>query len=528
MSTHEPDLGEQVLRIVTLRARSAGAPLTQLAPGANIVAGATAADVASLRSVFEAFTGSGAPAVDAVVEIDGQRSELDDTLAERLGSVGATPPVVDLSVGKALDQTSGGPAPQSQNATRVAQLRGARAKLHSELELVRREIHRAEEAIEAKRSGGGGVGEGSSDGPPHGAPDDPATHPADIAVMCDRLRELSRSGPGRELLELAESLEEAGARRIYSIHREEALNQLMAECTDAIESAERFLTADPAPPEGMAPAPPDLDEMLRAGARQARTIARLDLLVELSEFWRARRAELDDKDRQLSVLLAEANEILAGAGRPRVASASQASAVLWELADLGAAPAESAAVEELTANLRAFVGAGSEDLSGLELVQRAESRLSEGAATVESEPAVPTSELAGDEIDRLEQLRSTETRLSDELQVLGDALAALERGQEVIESSRSEPNPFAAEAGVPDAEAASRAVADRLRSLGSLPGMTLPVLLIDTDGGDAPGGPDPRSLLGAIGPGQVVWVTDRPEVLNAAAAMGEDVHLIGV
>jgi len=149
LSTHEPDLGEQVLRIVTLRARSAGAPLTQLAPGANIVAGATAADVASLRSVFEAFTGSGAPAVDAVVEIDGQRSELDDTLAERLGSVGATPPVVDLSVGKALDQTSGGPAPQSQNATRVAQLRGARAKLHSELELVRREIHRAEEAIEA-------------------------------------------------------------------------------------------------------------------------------------------------------------------------------------------------------------------------------------------------------------------------------------------------------------------------------------------------------------------------------------------
>lgn len=529
---------EQVLRILSLRARAYGASETTLAPGLNIISGAAQSDVAAVRGSFDALTHPMRPSVRTIVEVGGDEVEVDEQFADTFGLAGLPTPVLDLSsapVEHADPRPTSEREPVSANTQRVSQLQRSAGRLRSELELVRREISREG----AERSGGRAGREPAPQRPRGklwggearaGASE---LHPADVAVMCDRLRDLLDSPAADEqLTDLADRLDAVGAQRVYSIHREEALDQLVAECNDAIRSAEEFLAAEPASEAGRTT--PEPDAVLSAGARRARTIARIDLLSELAEFWRNRREALDDTNERSAELLEKANAALVGLGGRPATSPVRAAALLRELAGSARSREEVAAMEDLTAALAEFVGDEATGRSPAELLVLAEARLGEGGSKGGGAPLSEDLESGAAADERLRTLSGTERRLSEELQVVEEALGALQRGSDALEESRSRPNPFGRGPGVDSgrADGRGRPTLARLRALGSVGGTTrLPVLIVEPSASFAHGAadlPELSEVLAAAGPGQVVWVTNRESVLRAAAAMGEDVNHIEV
>lgn len=552
MSRTREGRAEQVLRILSLRARAYGASETTLAPGLNIISGAAQSDVAAVRGSFDALTHPMRPSVRTIVELGGDEVEVDEQFADTFGLAGLPTPVLDLSAAP-VEHADHRPTEQSHpteqsrptesepvsaNAQRVGQLQRSAGRLRSELELVRREIRREGSGRSAERAGrepaperpraklwGGDARERA-----------PELHPADVAVMCDRLRDLLESPAADDALtNLADRLDAAGAQRVYSIHREEALDQLVAECNDAIRSAEEFLEADQGSGPGSTTS--EADAVLSAGARRARTIARIDLLSELAEFWRNRREALDGMNERSAELLEEANAALVGLGGRPTTSPVRAAALLRELAGSARSREEVIAMEDLTATLAEFVGDGATGRSAADLLALAEARLGAGGAPGGEAPLSDVDSGAATD-ERLRTLSGTERRLSEELQVVEEALAALQRGSEALEENRARPNPFGrgaggdVDGGADGVDGGGGSTLTRLSALGSVGGATrLPVLIVEPPSSSADGAvelPELSEVLAAAGPGQVVWVTNRESVLRAAAAMGEDVNHIEV
>ncbi|MCZ7628975.1 MAG: hypothetical protein M5U19_07860 [Microthrixaceae bacterium] len=342
-----------------MRAKSPDARAVILKPGLNVLFRPTEDDRGLLRSVFEALTGTMVSGLDAQLEVDGSAVALDSDFSTHHGLDGCPPPVVDVPAGN--DQTTAGTAGDRHHGDpsdqRFAELTASERRLSSELELTRREL------LEQRGRAA------PDDSPPSARDAGSDLHPADVAVMCDRLRELLAMDRPAEALRIAERIEDLGRRRVYRIHREEALGQLIEECRAAERSAQEYLDSVVGPPRVPGPqgGPPDgeagggadrnsMEERLEAGTREAHTIARLDLLGELSDFWMGRLEELKAEVTTGNDLLADANTLLASAGELPSGSLRDAASRLREHARRS--DYDAATVDELVEVIGGLSGIG--------------------------------------------------------------------------------------------------------------------------------------------------------------------------
>lgn len=518
MTPQERDPARRVFRFSSVRARFSDAPPVTLKPGLNVILRPTDDDRRLLRSVFEALTGAASSGLDALLDVDGSTVALDAGFAPRHGLDGIAPPVVEVPAGR--DPLTTGAArslaifdPSDQ---RIADLAANERRLSSELELTRRELLRERER------------EAPDDQHPPVGRDGADLHPADVAVMCDRLRELLAMDQPADALRMAERLEEVGRRRVYRIHREEALGQLIEECRAAERSAQDYLDsiadsprAFGSPDESGGASQPEhlsVEERLEVGAREAHTIARLDLLEELSGFWKGRLEELKTDVTAGIELLADANALLASAGELPSGSLRDAAARLREQARRW--DYDETTVDELVESLAAYLGSDPTRRAPEELLVEAERRLANGAVT----------ERQGDpwrarDDQRLVELEATEHRLTDRLNAARAELVALERGRDA-----TRPNPFGS-AGTASTRAPQDgwSFANAVTRARTVPGVgILPVLLLEAPYDTrAMSWVDPLAVASMGIAGQVVWLTDRPEVLSALRSLGEDVGIIG-
>jgi hypothetical protein len=500
-----------------VRVRSSDAPAVTLKPGLNVLLNPADGDRRLLRSVFEALTGAASSGLDALVEVDGSTVVLDVSFATSYGLVGLSPPVVDVPTGQ--DPCTVGTAPDrdrtSPSDQRIADLAANERRLTSELELTRRELKRKRER------------EAFDDPHPPVGSDGSDLHPADVAVMCDRLRELLAMDHPVEVVKMAERLEDVGRRRVYRIHREEALGQLIEECRAAERSAQDYLdsVADSRPSPG-SPGEPEsmsLEERLEVGTREAHTVARLDLLVELSGFWKGRLEALKAEVTAGDALLAEANALLASAGELPAGSVSVAAARLREHARSG--DYDEATVDGLVQSLAAYLGSDPKSMALPELLAEVERRLADGGAAERQGGFAARWRPRDDR--RLVELESAEHHLASQLDAARAELGALERGREATSTC---PNPFGSPGtGAPRGPVVGWSFADAVTRARTVPGVgTLPVLLLESHDANALSGIDPLAVASLGISGQVVWLTDRPEVLPALESLGEDVGILGV
>lgn len=528
----ERDPTQRVFRFSSVRARFTDAPAVALKPGLNVLLRPTDDDRRLLRSVFESLTGAASSGLDALVDLDGSMVALDASFPYLHGLDGLGPPVVDVPAGDdpRTGRTTRDRAHSDPSDQRMAELGADERRLSSELELTRRELQREWER-EAIVDPGPPAGRGESD-----------LHPADVAVMCDRLRELLAMDRPTEVLRMAGRLEDVGRRRVYRIHREEALGQLIEECRAAERSAQDYLDSVVASPQGPdSPGERDgggrvenmsMEERLEAGTREAHTIARLDLLEELSDFWKGRLEKLKAEVTTGNDLLADANALLASAGELPSGSLRDAAARLREHARRW--DYDEATVDELVEALAAYLGSDPAAMAPVELLAEAERRLAHGGATERQGGSAGGWRARDDQ--RLVELEATEHRLASQLDTARAELGALERGREAarMQSRPSggarQPNPFSSpDTGSPGAPEAGWSLADAVTRARTVPGVgTLPVLLLEAShDAHAVSSIDPLVAASMGNAGQVVWVTDRPEVLSALESLGEDVGIIG-
>lgn len=507
-----------------------------LRSGLNVVFRPTVEDRDLLRSVFEALTGTISSGLEAQVEVDGTTVALDVGFPSLYGLDGHPPPVVDVPVAHdaRIGRATSGRHRADPADQRMAELAASERRLNSELELTRREL-----AEQRERD----------------APDDPRSqvrrggpdlHPADVAVMCDRLRELLAMDRPAEALRIAERIDDLGRRRVYRIHREEALGQLIEECRAAERSAQDYLDSVGDPPhvpgsQGGAdgadrPERSAMEERFEAGTREAHTIARLDLLGELSEFWTRRLDELRAEATTGNDLLADANALLTSAGELPSGSLRDAASRLRE--HVRRSDYDEATVHELVESLTAYVGSDPAAVAPVELLAEAERRLAQGGV---GEPGGGSSTRwrARDD-QRILELEDAEHRLTIQLDAVRAEVGALQRGRDTARSHAAgaaavtHPNPFdppAGSRGVGDGPAADgwsfTDAVTRARTVSSVG--VLPVLLLEPSeiGVNALSGVDPLAVAATAMVGQIVWVTQRPEVLSALESLGADVGIIG-
>lgn len=521
-----------------MRAKSPDARAVILKPGLNVLFRPTEDDRGLLRSVFEALTGTMVSGLDAQLEVDGSAVALDSDFSTHHGLDGCPPPVVDVPAGN--DQTTAGTAGDRHHGDpsdqRFAELTASERRLSSELELTRREL------LEQRGRAA------PDDSPPSARDAGSDLHPADVAVMCDRLRELLAMDRPAEALRIAERIEDLGRRRVYRIHREEALGQLIEECRAAERSAQEYLDSVVGPPRVPGPqgGPPDgeagggadrnsMEERLEAGTREAHTIARLDLLGELSDFWMGRLEELKAEVTTGNDLLADANTLLASAGELPSGSLRDAASRLREHARRS--DYDAATVDELVESLAAYLGSDRADMAPVDLLAEAERRLAQGGAA-QRQGGAPVQWWARDD-RRIEELELAEHSLVIQLDAVRAEVGALERGRQATRphsppsGTPGHPNPFGPPGGALEGSSAAydawsfTDAVTRARTA-SAAGI-LPVLLVEpSDAGvNALSGVDPRAVASMGMAGQVVWVTHRPEVLWALESLGEDVGIIG-
>lgn len=510
MTPQERDPAQRVFRFSSVRVRSTDAPEVILKPGLNVLLRPTEDDRRMLRSVFEALTGAATSGLDALVEVSGTTVPLDVSFPASHGLVGLPPPVVDVPARQEprTGRTTRDRDHSNASDQRIADLSANERRLSSELELTRRELQREREreALDAPRppSGSSGVD----------------LHPADLAVMCDRLRELLAMDRPVEIERMAERLEDVGRRRVYRIHREEALGQLIEECRAAERSAQDYLDSVATSPRE--PGSMTSKERLEANTREAHTIARLDLLGELSEFWKGHLEELEAEVTATDALLGEANELLASAGEHPSGSLRDAAARLRERARRG--DYDQATVDELVESLAAYLGSDTTGMAPLELLAEAERRLAQGGTSERQGGSAAQWRPRDDQ--RVVELEATEHHLASQLDAARAELGALERGREA-----TRPNPFGTRGtGSPLGPDQGWSFADAVTRARTVPGVgTLPVLLLEAPrDAHALSGIDPLAVAALGIAGQIVWVTDRPEVLSALESLGEDVGIIGV
>lgn len=506
-----------------MRAHASDAPPLVLGAGLNVLSGVNREDLQLLRTVFEALTGAAAPGLDAIVEVDGTRMALDTAFPRLHGLQGHTPPIVDVPAGTG-PAVSAGPGGAAQ--ARLTELRALIRALDSDLELTRREVDRQRDLDPGEVD----EGDGSRDAAGAGTP----LHPADVAGICDRLRDLLAREVPSDATRLADALDEARRRRVYRVHREDALGQLMSECRAAISSARDYLdsvagnddSGHGSGPAGGEDSDASMKARLDAGALEAHTIARLDLLEELAQFWEARLEELRRETVDENDLLAQANGLLIAAGELPSGSPRDAAVRLRELA--ASDGGDQGAIDELAGSLAAHLGLDASSMTAEELVARAEQRLATGA-----DPGAGSTDGRGQphwrqrDQRRLDELEAAERRLAARLATASSELEALERG------IAAAPNPFDRGLEGPSglthsANAPSWSFSAAIHAARTIPGVgALPVLLVEpATQRHGLSDVDPMAVASMGLGGQVVWVTERPEVLDGLVALGDDVSFI--
>lgn len=478
-----------------------------LGGGLNVLVGIPEKDLAALRSAFGALTGTAETDLEVLVEVDGAAVPLDRVFARTHGLHGRRPPVLDVPQS---------PHPRSAPEQQLVEMLAHERSLISELELTRRELDRERDLVVS-----------AMDDAPRAETD---LHPADVAVMCDRLRELLTVPGAGELVDLLERLEEFNRDRVYVIFREEALGQLMVECDAAISSAREYLrmlagTETRTDPE--------------TTRMEAHTIARIELLEEFAGFLEQQTEELGVGLSDAGDLLSEANGRLTEAGRRPASTLTQA---VGEIRDLLSSPAvDDTATGELVTALAAWLGVRSgtgEDVyrDPHELLAAAEERLAAGGGTRWGDSRSGTWRRGDPE--RLAELEANDQRLASKLVMVRRELASLERGLEALERSvrdRPRPNPFedapdSREAGRPGGVSKRWSLSGELAAVRDVEGAPrLPVLLVEPPGGHHElSHLDPLAVAALAMGGQILWVTDREAVPETLGVLGDAVEVIRV
>jgi hypothetical protein len=508
-----------------LRAPLGGAIPTALHPRLTVLLGTTTSDRLALQSVFRALVGDGASRLEAVAEVNGVTVTIDEAFADTFATRGTVDPVLVI----------GDPAPAGspeQEEARLDPLRAEQRSLAGEMEVVQRELG----AVPGVAALGG------------------AAEPS-WAPLVELLAE-SLSVPGdaaADTIELAERLDQLGEPAWADRERVAALEQLLAECRQALDAVRAPAPRAPGfDPARLAAVEQVREEMLsvataRPGRRQrqrleqlrateARLLAELgqptyvSLLAALASGTSAERSDSHRRAREAvlveleSFLIERLADIMGGGARHRL-MADAATALGEPAADL-----EGRNPRLVAARLRALprgdltdavrVAAALERELGMDTtVARTPAQVLELARAHLSTQGEPSWELGGRD-DRTERLEQRRRDLSSRLSEVTEALAARER---------------AAAVDLREASGAGRAVdlagaVHGARSVSVVGAM--PLLLLESARGPAAGAeaglPDPLTVAAMSAVTQRVWVTDRPEVAAAAVGLGDLAEVIQV
>ena len=534
--------------MLSLRARHPRAVATELHDRVTVLAGLSSEDREALRSTFASITEPAAPGLEALVEVDGTTVPLDESFAATFELLGAAPCVVDVpaAAGSAVGAFAAEASPSAVshgNEASLARLHRRRDALSAELNVARRALDE-ERALLASRSMG--------DRGPSRAPSGHSN--AGVRELVDQLAAALEAPVPTDPLELADRLDSLSRRSSATAARDAALGQLMAECRVAIDSVQAVLTGQVGGSDDRLAVLAELDrvrdemvdaargtltrrarrrladlqhresELLAAtGHRSYRDLsadvrsgrapggddmqlaqARLELLHELEAFWSERR-ELASADRaEEAELIGQAAELL---GEPPGVVLSPRLAAVKLRARISRPAGTRSTVRVIAGRLATELGYDSaEDLTPRELLEIAEAEL-EVADSTGSERPGPTSSPGG---SRLDELEATEQRLRGELDHLAVRLDALGRAESVPGVE-----PQAAPAG-------DWSLAAELEALGSPPKVgSLPALIIEPQGiENALGGVDVPSVVALASRRQLIWVTDRPEVVEGVEMLG--------
>ncbi len=563
------------MRIVTLRARAPGAVPIDLHKRVTVVAGSSAADRQSLKETFEALTEPRVPGLEALMELNGMTVPLDPAFAETY-SLTAAPAAVLVVPGPGVEGADGPDVPEYANAERISSLRAQQRAAQSELTLVARALEQERSHSASKWSGRSVPDPASTAGPAERGVDQSMANVRELAdQLAMELAERGGSRPG----EVAELLEGIADRRASSRGRAAALAQLMAECQVAIESAQAAMH-DTAHPSGsaLADAAAEVEavrgEMLRIAfeenmtRRQRRrladlrsterrllaglghtsysdllasraaepdpaprpdggaTSARLELLLELQDFWHQRQQQAAVDSEHEVALLAEGAALVGdsvGAGMnadPRL-MAARLRAVLPGRSGANA-PADLTATR-LSVELGLDPGSRYTPREILEVAEAELEAAERSASPASSQP--PRSRVGsgiGGDRERVIDLQKLEADLEARLRQVGERLAALERAANLAQpDSRAGVDLRSGGVSVvPDA--ADWSLVREIESRRPQPHVgTVPVLVMEPDQGpNALDQVDPLDVVALGATTQIVWITDRPEVIDAIQAVG--------
>jgi hypothetical protein len=511
---------------LSLRAPLGGAVPTTLHPRLTVLLGTTTSDRLALQSVFRALVGDGASRLEAVAEVNGVTVTVDDAFADTFATRGTLDPVLVIG-----DPAPAGPRDQEEN--RLDPLRAEQRSLAGEMEVVQRELG-------MPPAGTAATGVGAL----------PSWAPL-VDVLAESLS--ARGGAMADTMELADRLDQLAGPEHADRERVEALEQLLAECRQALDAVRAPAPSAPVfDPTRLAALEQVREEMLsvataRPGRRQRQRLEQLRatearLLAELGQpsyvsllaalatgtspgrsdpLRRAREAVLVELESFLVERLADS---LGGGARHRL------------MADAAAALGEPAADLEgrnprlVAARLRALpqgdltdavrVAAALEREIGMDTtVARTPAQVLELARARLSAQQERPWELGGRD-DRTERLEQRRRDLASRLSEVTEALAARERAAAVELREASGAGEVVDLAGA----------VHGARSISVVGAM--PLLLLESARRPAAGAgvdlPDPLTVAAMSAVTQLVWVTDRPEVAVAAAGLGDLAEVIQV
>ncbi len=560
---------------MTLRAREPAAEPLTLHPRVTLVVGATESDKEALRSTFAAITSPSLPALEALIDLGDTTVPLDVAFSSTYGLERAPSAVLEVPridghptrVPSKAPSTLG--TPEFTNSARIAALRAEKRAVRSELTLVGRAL--AEERADPRDRGASTkrgrqsrvdelFGASTRTGTSHLQPS-----PRSVGNLSDRLELLLERQPRDEALELADRLEQLDRRREESPDRDRALVQLMAECRSAIESTNRALEgAHPGASEGsggFGEIERIREEMLRIasqnrmsrrqrhqlnelrrrgqailgelgyasygellasrgsddreiGPGEGQTAARLELLMELQDFWRERLEQIQSEDDEVTDLLERSTRMLGESGLGRPSSLRMVARRLRRFAERN--PDRPEEIDRLAGSLADTLGIDSS--AGLDPHELLEAARAETSTEQSGTAASPTA-------DRIHELEELEMDLARRLELVGERLDALERASEVpleqpVPDSGGNLDPRVGDTSVTPGSWALPRELDARRGLEHVG--SLPVLLLEHSAGSAIADMDPLSVVALGASNQIVWVSDRGDVLSAIEAAGAE------
>ncbi|MGI9578588.1 MAG: hypothetical protein ACR2OH_10340 [Microthrixaceae bacterium] len=554
------------MKITSLRARLPGARPTQLHERVTVLAGLSAEDREALRSTFSALTTSGPAGLEAVLRVDGMTVPLDESFASTYDLLGAGSCVIEVPddaqmavsglSGASQAAGIGGQGAEGAEHSNVASL----TRLRTRREAMRSELTIVERALAEEQSTRGAPGRVDVARAGVGVPT------ATARELTDQLGSVLAARPATDAIDLADRLDELARHRITLDAREAALAQLMSECRIAIDSVQDALVSPASSTASGGELLPQVEalrsEMVEIAAgplsRRARSrlaslrgneaqllssagftsyeelresvrshtpegvdafasaSARLELLHELEGFWAERREQVSAERIEESELLAEAERVLGmplgGQPNPRLVAVK-----LRSRRPAVSSPESSAKL--LAGRLGAELGYDTlEAFTPREVLELAEAEIDAAdAAAGSSGGASGVGEIAhawGNQAP-MEELQQRRTELARDLRDIESRLLALDRAVD-LGGAASEQADTAGTAG------GGWSLSAQLQSRRSLPQVgELPILLIEP-----PSGPtaldaiDVPTVVAHSAQRQIVWVTDRTEVISGMEILG--------